>query len=159
MEIAPPHFHPTLDASSKEYRYQICMGTVQEPIHRAYSWHVPHCLDQAAMQKAAQLLVGTHNFSSFTTLPIEEGRRTLFEISLVPLPENRLEIRLIGERFLYKMARRIAGTLVDVGKERLTLENISKLLTTPDRAAAGITAPAHGLHLHQVFYPQSKELS
>lgn len=155
LEEAADSFHPTLDAAGKEYRYSICLGPVFDPIHRQYAWHVHQTLDLEAMQSAAPLFIGTRNFSSFTTEEVEESTRTLFDLKIVFLAENRLEIRLYGDRFLYKMARRIVGTLVEIGKGKLAIDQVTSLFEKPDRSLAGMTAPAHGLFLHEVFYAES----
>ena len=157
LEEASSDFHPTLDATGKEYRYQICQGPVQDPIYRRHSWHVPHLLNLEAMATAAKDLMGTHDFTSFTTINVDDGIRTLFALTITSLPENRLELLLRGDRFLYKMARRIVGTLVMIGKGDLPVPIISSLIKEPNRAMAGVTAPAHGLILRQVFYPNITE--
>lgn len=99
------------------------------------------------MEQAANELIGTHDFSPFTTEPQENSTRTLFSIQIVPLPNQRLRIDLIGDRFLYKMARTIVGTLANIGSGKLPFNHFPS-----KRTEAGVTAPAHGLALEKVFY-------
>jgi len=149
-------FHPTLDATGKEYRYYICTGPVQLPYHRYYSWHVYHPLDIDEMQKAMPLLVGTHNFMAFCNVKnsaqYTDYNRTIEKLEFIELERGRLCFRLCGNHFLYRMARNIVGTLVDVGKGRIPLQEIPKILERGKRHAAGLSAPAHGLFLHRVNY-------
>jgi len=156
IEEMPNDFHPTLSALSKEYRYHICNEAVQYPRERLYSWHIHEPLDLTAMQFAAQHLLGTHNFASFTTIEIEDTMRTLFDVQILPLANGKLQIRIAGDRFLYKMMRRLVGTIVAVGKRTMSEKDVLTLLKSPNRAQAGVTAPAHGLTLHQIHY--SREL-
>ncbi len=150
--LASPSFHATLDALSKEYRYMICNGPVQSPIHRLYSWHIHLPLDISAMAKAASDLIGTHDFSAFSNERTEDATRTMESIFIEPFCD-RLCIRLHGNRFLYKMARNIAGTLAAIGSGKLPPDSIPAILDSKDRKRAGPTAPAHGLFLMQIFYP------
>lgn len=153
LEEAPPGFHSTLDATGKEYRYRLSLGPVQEPIHRLYAWHFRYPLHLDAMRQAANFLIGTHDFRAFAGEQTEKNPLcTLQAIEFEELPENQLQFRLLGDRFLYKMARTIAGTLVSIGAGKLPADCIPSLLASRDRKRAGATAPAHGLTLHRVFY-------
>lgn len=152
IEPTSEHFHPTLDATSKEYRYFICNAPVQAPPHRLYSWHIHVPLDVPAMRKAALHLVGTHDFASFTTIAAPDTIRTILDIQIIDLPNSRLEIRITGDRFLYKMVRRLVGTLIAIGKHKLSETQVPFLLTHPNRSKAGPTAAAHGLTLYHIHY-------
>ncbi len=163
IEEAPDHFHPTLDSIKKEYRYHICNGPVQLPFHRHTSWHVPHALDLDALQKGAEALLGTHDFSAFCNQCASPASLTshrnpichLEEISLSILSHQRLCLTVIGDHFLYKMVRNIAGTLIYIGRGKLRAEDLPHILESKQRARAGITAPAHGLTLHRVYYKEN----
>lgn len=152
LEMNKTPFHPTLDALGKEYHYRICCGDVQDPIHRLYSWHFRLPLDLALMREALFSFIGTRDFSAFANEKEEKPICTLKKIEIEPLGENRLQIALTGDRFLYKMARTLAGTLLYIGCGKLLLSSIGTLFVTRKRELAGVTAPAHGLFLHQVFY-------
>src|SRR3990167_9132795 len=122
-------FHPTLHALEKEYHYQLCLGPVQNPIYRLYSWACSLSLDLERMERAASDLLGTNDFSSFANEPtagkktsiLQDGNYscTLRQIEILPIAENRLKIKIIGNRFLYKMVRNIVGTLVYIGRGKL----------------------------------------
>lgn len=152
LEFAPPTFHPSLDSLGKEYHYFLCENEVQLPQNRDYSWHVHTPLNIRHMQKAARLLIGTHDFTSFTTLAYDNPIRTLKHIGIKPLQENRYLISIVGDRFLYKMVRNLVGTLVHIGQEKILLPDLPHILRSQDRRLAGVTAPAHGLFLKRVFH-------
>jgi tRNA pseudouridine38-40 synthase len=140
VKAVGPDFHPTLDAKSKIYHYYVHQGSVEDPFYSKISWHYRHPLDLEKMRVEATKLIGTHDFSRFTTEVRNHSICTLFEIELIPLPENRLKISLTGDRFLYKMARRICGTLVQIGAGKIPPDTV------------GVTAPPHGLFLYKINY-------
>lgn len=154
ISIASDDFHPTLDNLGKEYHYLICNDPTHNPFLRHIAWHYPHPLDIQAMQQAARFLLGTHDFSAFCNDRAQFTRDpicTLYSCHLV-VHKDHLEWILIGNRFLYRMVRNLIGTLVYVGCGKIAPEEIPSILSNRQRIAAGITAPAHGLHLVQVFY-------
>lgn len=156
VEEVPQSFHPTIDCQSKEYRYYLCLGPVQMPHNRFYSWHVPYELDVEEMEQGATILVGTHDFSAFCNFKKNASYtdfiRTVDAIHIDRIDSHRLEIRIIGNRFLYKMVRNLVGTLVYVGRGKLSVDDLVGILERGDRTQAGVTAPAHGLFLHKVHY-------
>lgn len=147
LEIVPKEFHPTLDAIGKEYRYQICQAPVQDPTQRLYSWHIRHRLDRAKVELAIHDLIGTHDFSAFAN---EEEKNPICTIESIAFDGS---FRIRGDRFLYKMVRNLVGTLVYIGCGKLPSDSIPPILESKKRKQAGVTAPPHGLYLHQVFYP------
>ena len=155
IALAEAAFHPTMDALQKQYRYEVCHGNVQLPFFRQTSWHFPHPLDVMEMREAASYLLGSHDFSAFC------NERSLWDrnpvclierIEVEALPQNRLKITFLGDHFLYKMVRNLAGTLLYVGCGKLEVDAIPDILKGKDRTLAGMTAPAHGLRLVNVFY-------
>lgn len=152
MKWAEDSFHPTLDSIGKEYHYHLCNSHTQLPFHRDHSWHVHVPLNLDLMRQGAMLLEGKHNFSAFTSLSYDDPVRHVKCIQVVELPENRLQIQVFGDRFLYKMVRTIAGTLVYVGCGKIALAELNEMIASGDRTKAGVTAPAHGLSLKRVFY-------
>lgn len=146
LELAPCQFHPTLDARGKEYVYRLSIGPVQDPIQRLYAWHIHTPLDLARMEKESIQLIGTKDFTSFSN---EEEKDPICTIESIEF-RGALDIAIRGNRFLYKMVRNIVGALVYVGSGKLL--SLSEILAFRDRKKGGITAPARGLHLHQVFY-------
>lgn len=152
----PAAFHPTLDCIQKRYRYTIDYAPVQLPQHRLYAWHCPYPLDIAQMQQAALLFEGTHDFQAFTNAkknePYTDFIRTVSQIAITELPCERMEIELLGNRFLYKMVRNIVGTLMYVGRGKMSYAELPAVFENRDRSQAGVTAPAHGLTLVEVLY-------
>ena len=152
LEEMPESFHPTLDAQGKEYHYHICLGPVQLPFHRLFSWHFPYPLNIEEMRAAAQDLVGVHDFSAFTSEKTNDNVREIFSLDISMMGPSRLQIAVRGNRFLYKMVRTIVGTLMSIGCGKLKRSDLTQILESKDRTQAGLTAPAHGLFLHKVFY-------
>lgn len=155
-EEMPLEFHPTIDCLEKEYRYFICYGTTQLPHYRFYSWHVPHSLDITAIQQALPSFMGLHNFAAFCNIKKTHRYKDFFRqvssFTVCEIEKQRLEIRIKGKYFLYKMVRNLVGTLVDVGKRKIMPADIPYILEQGKRCIAGVTAPAHGLFLHRVYY-------
>ncbi len=121
------------------------------PLKRFYLWHLPKALDIDAMRKAAPLFVGTKDFSAFKNRsPYKDPIRSL--TSLLIEDKEIITFKLQGESFLYRMARNIVGTLVYIGMGKIALSDLPLILERGDRRAAGITAPASGLVLKEVFY-------
>jgi tRNA pseudouridine38-40 synthase len=111
------------------------------------------------MRSAAELFIGTHDFSSFTANPGYKRKSTVRNISHCSIRKSGPLITVIirGEGFLYKMCRGMAGTLVQVGLGKLRPNEIQSILVKKDRRVAGMTAPAHGLVLWKVFYGGPKK--
>lgn len=154
-EEMPQDFHPTLACLKKEYEYQLCHGPVQMPFLRHISWHFPYSLDLEPMKIAADHLIGRYDFSSFCNdraLYSRDPVCRLENIEILAHAEHCLKMRIIGDRFLYKMARNIAGTLAYVGCGKIQAEQIPMILASKDRTLAGVTAPPHGLTLKHLFY-------
>jgi tRNA pseudouridine38-40 synthase len=105
------------------------------------------------MKKAADILVGTHDFKSFCSVntPVEDTVRTIFDCT-VAQDGDSITIRVTGSGFLYNMVRIIAGTLIQVGLGRMEAQHIEEILKAKDRRAAGPTAPAHGLTMLGIVY-------
>lgn len=157
IEKMPSGFHPTLDVKSKEYCYEICFGPIQLPQNRRHSFFMPApSLDIAKMEQAAKLLIGSHDFSAFCLNRKKENYRdcvrTIDRCLVERLAEQRLKITIAGPAFFYKMVRCLVGTLAEVGKGKIHLSDMEKLLKEHNRALAGITVPAHGLTLVKVNY-------
>jgi tRNA pseudouridine38-40 synthase len=155
IEEAPLSFHPTLDNLGKEYHYFICNGPWQKPKNCAYSWHIPTALDIEAIQKSLPSILGLHDFSSFCnerSLLTKDPICFIESIELSSIEKSRFCFQVRGNRFLFRMVRNLIGTLVYVGLGKISPHEIGIILQSKDRKRAGVTAPAHGLHLMQVFY-------
>ena len=155
VEQVESGFHATRDACGKRYQYSIHNARTRPLFERNYVWHVPKPLDADRMQRAAQLLVGTHDFVSFQSAGSERDStiRTIRAIEVRRAEGGpRVEIQVEGDGFLYNMVRIIAGSLVDVGAGRRDESWLAHALAALDRRAAGRTAPPEGLCLVEVFY-------
>ena len=153
VEPAPPRFHARLSAKGKRYRYQLRLGRVPDVFRRKYQYRVEEPLDLAAMERAAALLTGRHDFRSFCADRRfkKSTVRTLRSIELDPRGAD-LDLVFRGDGFLYHMVRILTGTLLEVGLGRRAAEDIPAILAAGDRSAAGFTAPAQGLVLVEVAY-------
>jgi len=141
------NFHPTLDATAKTYYYDLCTHAIQDPFQRHVSWHYPFQINFAKMSEATFELIGSRDFSAFTTNQSKNPICNLFKIELFMLDRERIRIAMTADRFLYKMARTIAGTLANIGSGKLVLKTHKTC-----RSETGVTAPAHGLTLAMVYY-------
>jgi tRNA pseudouridine38-40 synthase len=153
IEKAAPDFHPRYDARSRRYRYTVYNAPVRYPLARRYSLHVAASLDVAAMGRAAQVLVGEHDFAAFGQPPKRGGttvRRVLTAEWDRDAPQLHFDIE--ANAFLYRMVRSIVGTLLQVGQGAMTVEEFAAVLASRDRDRAGLTAPPHGLCLVEVTY-------
>jgi tRNA pseudouridine38-40 synthase len=150
---APLAFHPRFDALSRTYRYMVWNRAVRSPFYSRRAAHVRPVLDESRMNQAAQTLVGRHDFSSFVAATAVGTRvRTMFRAAC-KRDGDLVAIELEANGFMRQMARAIAGTLIDVGCARLDDNDMSSILTSRDRHCASATAPAHGLYLVNVRYP------
>lgn len=141
-------WHPRRCESRKTYEYRIYRGEFPMPVKRLYSLFSYYDYDVEKMQKAASYLVGEHDFKSFCQVgaQVESTVRTLYRVQ-VEEQGTDLVIRVCGNGFLYNMVRIIAGTLMEVGQGKKSPEDMVGILDAKNRAAAGPTAPAHGLML------------
>ncbi len=152
VEEAAPDFHPRYDARSRHYRYTLYNAPVRWPMAQRYSLHVAVSLDVKAMQRAAQSLVGEHDFATFGQPP--QGQVTVRQVLKAEwggeLPWLTFDIE--ANAFLYHMVRSIVGTLLGVGRGGMSVEEFTAVLASCERSQAGPTAPPHGLCLVQVKY-------
>jgi len=153
MEPASPDFDARRSALARSYRYFVWRGLVPSPFLAAYSWHVKGDLDVDLMARAAELMLGRHDFTAFTPT---ETHHQHFEPTIERCRWRRrgplvwLDVR--APHFLRHMVRTMVGTMVAVGKGRLELERLAEILEGAARADAGPTAPPHGLFLWRIHY-------
>lgn len=153
IEAVDEDFHARYSAKGKTYVYQICSFHCLPPTLRGVAYHCPYPLDRDAMKRAAQILCGEHDFATFRAAGAKEGdsvrRITSIEISE---QDYLMQIRMTGNGFLYKMARGLAGTILDAGKGLISPAQVREILESKDREKAGMTLPPYGLYLEQVIY-------
>ena len=150
----PEDFHPRFQETIKTYEYKIYNRQFPDPCERLYSLFYYWDLDVERMKKAAAYLVGEHDFTSFCTKKEEVTNcvRTIYSLD-VEKNGDMITIRIRGNGFLYNMVRIITGTLLRVGGGLIEPERIPEILAAKDRSAAAETAPAHGLKLVKIEYP------
>jgi tRNA pseudouridine38-40 synthase len=165
-------FHARYAVHAKTYRYRILQVPVCSPFLGRFVWHYPYKLNQRDMAEAARLVVGEHDFTSFAaspgggeevegtgTLPANQTMRspssvrTIFSSRIVWRPHlSLLSYEVRGTGFLHHMVRNLVGTLVEIGRGKLTPRDMLRILEARDRHFAGPTAPAQGLCLMKVEY-------
>lgn len=152
-ERADDRFHARLSAKGKVYRYHLRVGSIPDVFRRKYQYQVDGPLDLAAMERAAALLTGTHDYRSFCSNK-RYKKSTVRTIHAIEITADGPDVTLTfrGTGFLYNMARILTGTLLEVGLGERLPEDIPAILAAKDRAAAGKTAPAQGLTLVKVEY-------
>jgi tRNA pseudouridine38-40 synthase len=154
-----PQFHARTSANAKTYRYRMYREDICPPFLARYVWHYPYPLDENAMQQAAGLVLGEHDFTSFAAVDPEKNRRgeTVSNVRRIfcskwARSEHELVYTVRGNGFLHHMVRNLVGTFLLVGKGTLRPEDVTGILNAKNRSAAGATAPANGLYLVNVEY-------
>ena len=153
LEEAEPRFHARLSCTGKTYLYRIWNSEAPCVFERRWVYPFPTALDTAAMERAAALLTGTHDFSAFCANKHmkKTAVRTLRQIEIRRAGEE-LQLRFTGDGFLYHMVRILVGTLLEVGTGMRNAEEMPAILEAKDRSQAGFTAPAQGLTLWEEYY-------
>jgi tRNA pseudouridine38-40 synthase len=152
-DLAPDDFHARYSARSKTYCYHLNRSPVALPFRSRFTHHYPHALDLDAMARASKHFAGRKDFAAFCAAA-SEVKTTERECTVSRLieQENELVYEISANGFLHHMVRNIVGTLLEVGRGKLTPENIDRLFESRDRHLSGPTAPARGLHLMRVDY-------
>ncbi len=151
----PPDFHPRYTSTIKTYEYKILNRTFPDPLRRTDSFFCYGPLDEEAMNIAANMLVGEHDFQSFCSANVSSGStiRTVYE-AVVEREGDMIYFDITGNGFLYNMVRIIAGTLLEIGRGAMAPEAMARILAAHDRSMAGPTAPPCGLTLLNIEYPE-----
>lgn len=152
-EAVSDEFHSRFSATGREYQYRILNRRAPSALERGRVWHVARPLDSAAMDSAAQHLVGNHDFSTFRALRCQAKSpvKTLDELT-VSRAGDEIHITVKARSFLHNQVRILAGTLKLVGEGAWSEAQVSAALDAKDRAAGGPTAPPEGLYLTKVRY-------
>jgi tRNA pseudouridine38-40 synthase len=154
MEEVEESFHARKHSKSKVYEYRILNRDLRSVFHRGFVWHIPQRLDFKEMGKATQYLIGEHDFSSFRSVGTPT-RTTVRKVTQAEWKRGRdglVRFEIEANGFLKQMVRAIIGTLIEVGKGKMSAVEFRKILESKERSKAGPTAPAHGLFLKEVKY-------
>ena len=147
-------FHARYDVKSKTYVYKILNRPNPAAIFRQYAWHIRKELNLEAMRAAISHLIGSHDFKAFEGAgsPRTHTNRRVYKAGLTQEEDGYLAFEIDADGFLRFMVRNIVGTLVDVGRGKISPDDFKRILESKDRDQAGATAPAHGLFLKKVSY-------
>src|SRR3989338_9817615 len=149
----PESFHAQYCAVSKIYQYTLFNDRIRTSLNRNFCYVCGFQLNVGKMLDAAQYLIGTHDFTSFTTRALQEKNRIRTVKRLeIKKEEKYLYFSVEADGFLYNMVRSIVGTLIEVGRGKIAVENVKVILEARNRNLAGPTAPAKGLCLMEVKY-------
>ncbi len=152
LEQTADTFHPRYDAVSRTYRYSLYPAQVRDPLRLRYALHVPQALELAAMQRALRHTLGEHDFAAFGQPTVGESttRRMLRAEVFTAGPQIAIELEANG--FLYRMVRRIVGTLILIGRGELAEADFVAILESADPQRAGPAVAPNGLCLTRVNY-------
>lgn len=153
-EAVAEEFHARYSAQGKKYRYIINNSKLPSAINRLKEYFCPYNLDYESMRKALQLITGEHDFKGFMAAgsKVKDTFRTVYKAEMKEESGSRLVFELTGNGFLYNMVRIIVGTIIDLGRGRLSLKDVESILKEGDRKKAGQTVPPQGLYLVEVYY-------
>lgn len=154
LERVSADFHAQKSARRKTYDYYLLNSSVRSPFLKDFSWQVPYPLDLQKMKKAAKLLVGEHDFKSFcaSDSTVKTTARKIYRIDINRGRLPLLCISITGSGFLKHMVRNMVGTLVEIGRGKMTLTQFKKAFKSRDRRQMARTAPAKGLFLMHVEF-------
>ena len=152
-EAVSEAFHARFSNKGKRYRYLIYQSPHAGALNRNTHAHVIYPLDDEKMRRELTVLIGKHDFAAFAASGsvVKDTVRTIYSASLTRR-EDELELLVEGSGFLYNMVRIIAGTLISVGAGRLEEGAFARAIQSGNRLDLGVTAPAHGLTLMEVYY-------
>jgi tRNA pseudouridine38-40 synthase len=153
VQSAMLNFHARHDAVARYYLYQI--ATRRTAFGKPFVWWIKDRLDAEAMARAAEMIVGRHDFRSFSERDGIAQNSTVVEVEQAEFvtAENLLLFRIGASHYLWKMVRRLVGTFVEIGRGNVTLKDFEKLLVNYSNQPAALTAPPSGLFLEQILYP------
>ena len=158
-EEVPPDFHARFSTKGKRYRYLFYDAPHAGALNRNTHAHSIYPLNDTLMAQEAQALIGTHDFAAFAASGsvVKDTVRTIWRAD-VTREGNDVKLIVEGSGFLYNMVRIIAGTLANIGSGKLQPGVFKRAIETGDRLDLGVTAPAHGLTLMEVFYTTPQEV-
>ena len=148
-----PDFHPRFNASSRRYRYTLFCDPIRDPVRERFAWRVWPAVDEELLREAAPVLVGKHDFAAFGS-PTSENGSTVRTVMSARWSGSALEwqFEVEADAFLYRMVRRLVFVQVMAAQKKIAIEEVRQALKTQTKLRAGL-APAHGLSLIEVTYP------
>ena len=148
----PDDMHARFSATSRTYHYFI--HTHKDPFLSAYSWQIPYKLDFGKMNQAAQVLLEYKDFTSFSKVNTDTKTNLcdIKEAYWTEITPDQWRFTITANRFLRNMVRAIVGTLVEVGRGKLEIEDVRRIIEAKDRCQAGESVPAKGLFLVDIKY-------
>jgi tRNA pseudouridine38-40 synthase len=156
LRITELSFHPRFAALSRTYHYQIINQQWPAVLLRRYAYHLNKALDVTAMNEASRFLLGQHDFASFGKPPQGHNTvRNVLQAEWITAGEGRIIFEITANAFLYRMVRTLVGTLVQVGLGQLAVNEVKYILETRDLTKSAAPAPACGLCLVRVTYPEA----
>ncbi|MCH5177248.1 MAG: tRNA pseudouridine(38-40) synthase TruA [Prevotellaceae bacterium] len=146
--------HARFSATSRTYHYYIALD--KSPFHRHYAYRYPLPLDFDRMNEAAQHLFLYTDFTSFSKLhtDVKTNNCRIMHAQWQPTPDGLWQFTITADRFLRNMVRAIVGTLLEVGRGRLSIDDFCRIIEQKDRCAAGSSVPGNALFLADITYPQ-----
>ncbi|NDJ54233.1 MAG: tRNA pseudouridine synthase A [Chloroflexi bacterium] len=159
MSLVPAaaEFHPRFDALSRTYEYRVWVSPLRDPLRRRRWWRVPRELDLGLMCKAAESLLGKHDFATFGQPTHGSSTvRQVHQASWLRQTESDYRFTIKANAFLYRMVRNLVGTLVAVGQGDLSVDEFEAALAARDRRHSRPPAPPHGLTLMAVEYEEEE---
>lgn len=150
-----PEAHARFDATARTYKYYVT--TQKDPFQRNYTYRIPYQLDVDKMNKAAQLLFEYEDFTSFSKVNTDTKTNlcTIMKAEWIAINDHTFVFTIQANRFLRNMVRAIVGTLLEVGRGKLSLSDFREVIETKDRGVAGTSVPGQALFLVQVDYPET----
>jgi len=152
VEEMPERFHASLNANSKTYLYRIAIGDVPCVFDRKYTYYCFHKPDIELMKKAAEQLIGTHDFKDFSS--VKRSKSTIKEIYSIDFKQDMKEIRITikANDFLHNMARMLVSTLIEIGLGKRKMEDIEAIFDSESNEEGSPSADAQGLFLKEIEY-------
>lgn len=146
-------FHARYNSKGKRYSYTIINRFEKVAINRNFSYHVKDELNIEKMKKTCEYFIGTHDFSAFksTGSSVKTSIRTIYDMH-IDVSGQEIKLIVYGNGFLYNMVRIIVGTLIEVGRGKISCKEVESAIESGDRKVTGPCAPPNGLVLEEVYY-------
>ena len=147
------NFHARYSAKKKTYLYKTYLSKIKKPLKNGFITQISYDLNINKMKEGAKFFLGEHNFSAFcsSNSSVKNFVRTIYDLKIKKVSDE-IHFKITGNGFLYNMVRIIVGTLIDVGTEKISPNEVLKIIESKNRKKAGKTMPAYGLYLYKILY-------